>query len=208
MARSQAEKAETHEKIVRTASRRLREEGLGGIGVADLMAEAGLTVGGFYKHFASRDDLVAEALASIESAWERGVAEARAKRLPDAEILARLVDGYLSEAHRDAPGAGCVFAALAPDIARGGAKVRRVGTRKLSSGIELLAGLAGGRPADARARAIVTYSALVGALSLARLVEAEALSREILRTVAGELSGRSPTRGRGGAPPRRPRRGK
>jgi len=77
MGRSQADKAETHEKIVRTAARRLREEGLRGIGVADLMKAAGLTVGGFYKHFGSREDLVAEALSSIESAWGRAIADGR-----------------------------------------------------------------------------------------------------------------------------------
>lgn len=71
MGRSQLEKQKTHEKIVETASKRLREEGLEGIGVADLMKEAGLTVGGFYKHFASRDDLVAEAIQSAFDSWGR-----------------------------------------------------------------------------------------------------------------------------------------
>jgi TetR/AcrR family transcriptional regulator, transcriptional repressor for nem operon len=187
MGRSQADKAETHEKIVRTAARRLREEGLLGVGVADLMKEAGLTVGGFYKHFDSRDELVAEALASIESAWEPAIADAKAKDVPDAKIFARLVDGYLSEEHRDAPGAGCVFAALSGDLARGGEKVRGVGTRKLLRGLELLAGLFRGPRAGARATAIVTYSALIGALSLARIAtndKDDALSREILTTVA------------------------
>src|SRR5215468_410828 len=120
MGHSQAAKAKSHEKIVRTAARRLREEGLAGVGVADLMTAAGLTVGGFYKHFDSRDELVAEALASIDSAWERTVAEGKSKAQPDARIFARLIDAYLSEEHRDAPGAGCAFAAVAGDIARSG----------------------------------------------------------------------------------------
>jgi TetR/AcrR family transcriptional repressor of nem operon len=183
MGRSQASKAETHEKIVRTAAQRLREEGLQGIGVADLMKEAGLTVGGFYKHFDSREALVAEALASIESAWERAIADGRRKGVSDAKILARLIDAYLGEAHRDAPGAGCVFAALAGDLARSGTQVRGVATDKLAQSLDLLVGLLGDR-----ATAIVIYSALIGAVSLARVAkDDEKLSREILTTVARAL---------------------
>lgn len=188
MGHSQADKAKSHEKIVRTAARRLREDGLAGIGVADLMKEAGLTVGGFYKHFGSRDDLVAEALASIDSAWERALADGKAKAIPDAKIFARVVDAYLSEEHRDGPGTGCAFAALSGDIARGGEKVRRVATRNLLRGLERLGSLFGDRRAsDARATAIVTFSALMGALSLARIASDDALSREILTTVARAL---------------------
>src|SRR5262245_17164453 len=128
MGRSQSEKAETHAKILATAGRRLRERGLEGIGVADLMKEVGLTVGGFYKHFASRDDLVAEALAGIPSAWERIIAEGRAAGASREKIVARLLDGYLDVAHRDAPGAGCMFAALSDDIGRSGEKARGVAT--------------------------------------------------------------------------------
>jgi TetR/AcrR family transcriptional repressor of nem operon len=188
MGHSRAEKADTHERIVRTAAKRLREEGLAGIGVADLMKEAGLTVGGFYKHFASRDDLVAQALASIESVWSRAVAEGRDQGAPDAKIFARLVDGYASAEHRDDPGGGCLFAALAPDVARAGGDVRDVVTAKLRKSFVLLAGLLGDRRAsEARAMAIVTFSALVGAVSLARLANDEVLSREILTTVARAL---------------------
>jgi len=188
MGHSQATKAKSHEKIVKTAARRLREQGLAGVGVAELMAEAGLTVGGFYKHFGSRDDLVAEALASIDSAWERAVAEGKAKAVPDAKIFARLVDAYLSEEHRDAPGAGCAFAALAGDLARGGDRVRRVATGKLARGLERLESLFGDRRAsESRAAALVTFSALVGAVSLARIAGDDALSREILTAVARAL---------------------
>lgn len=94
MGHSQAEKAATHQRIVDVAARRFRELGLDGIGVADVMKEAGMTVGGFYKHFESRDELVTEALEVAFKSLD--VWEAR------AENLAQAVRDYLSEAHRDA----------------------------------------------------------------------------------------------------------
>ena len=113
MGRSQLEKQKTHEKIVETASKRLREEGLEGIGVADLMKEAGLTVGGFYKHFASRDDLVAEAIQSAFDSWGRRL---EAEGVDPAKMTAAdIADRYVSAYHRDNPGEGCPFAALTAD---------------------------------------------------------------------------------------------
>jgi TetR/AcrR family transcriptional repressor of nem operon len=73
MGHSKAEKAETHKRIVKIASKRFREDGLAGVGISELMKEAGLTVGGFYKHFNSRDDLVAEAISSAFGGWKRRV---------------------------------------------------------------------------------------------------------------------------------------
>src|SRR6266481_7550683 len=92
------------------------KRGLRGVGIANLMTEAGLTVGGFYKHFDSRDDLVAEAVGSALGAWERQV-DAAASGGPPVTYES-LVDDYLSEAHRDQPGTGCPVVALAGDIAR------------------------------------------------------------------------------------------
>lgn len=98
MGHSKAEKAKTHKRIVAIASKRFREEGLAGVGIADLMEEAGLTVGGFYKHLDSRDDLVAEAVGSALGAWERQV-DAAAPGGPPVTYES-LVDDYLSEAPR------------------------------------------------------------------------------------------------------------
>src|SRR5580693_9374846 len=116
MRHSKAEKAKTHERIVAIASRRFREEGLAGIGIADLMKEAGLTVGGFYKHFNSRDALVAEAVGDAFGVWQRQKEAAESEGQP--LTFAKLIDDYLSDAHRKNPGAGCAFSALAPEIAR------------------------------------------------------------------------------------------
>jgi TetR/AcrR family transcriptional repressor of nem operon len=182
MGHSRAEKAKTHKRIVSIASKKFREEGLAGVGIAELMKEAGLTVGGFYKHFDSRDDLVAEAVSSAFGGWKRRV-DAAASGGPSVS-LAKLIDDYLNAAHRDDPGTGCAFSALAPEIARSDKRTRALTTEQVRNDIQLIAGLIPGRDAHAvRSQAILTFSALVGAMSLARTVSDEALSREILKTV-------------------------
>ena len=123
MRHSKAEKTKTHERIVAIASKRFREEGLAGIGIADVMKEAGLTVGGFYKHFSSRDALVAEAVGCALELWKRRV-DAAASGGPPVTYES-LVDEYLSEAHRNHPGAGCPVGALAGDLARSDKRTRQ-----------------------------------------------------------------------------------
>src|SRR6266581_6254239 len=183
MGYSRAQKARTHKRIVAIAAKRFREKGLAGFGIAELMKAAGLTVGGFYKHFDSRDDLVAEAVSSAFGGWKRRV-DAAASGGPPVSYE-KLIDDYLSEAHRDNPGTGCAFSALAPEIARSDKRTRALTSEQVRSDIQLIAAL---RPAKdkrtARSRAILAFSALVGAMSLARAVSDVALSREILKTVA------------------------
>jgi TetR/AcrR family transcriptional repressor of nem operon len=150
------------------------------------MKEAGLTVGGFYKHFDSRDDLVAEAVSSAFGGWKRRV-EAAASGGPPVS-LAKLIDSYLSAAHRDDPGTGCAFSALAPEIARSDKRTRAVTSEQVENDIRLIAGLLPDEDKHtARSQAILTFSALVGAMSLARAVSDDALSREILETVGEHL---------------------
>jgi TetR/AcrR family transcriptional repressor of nem operon len=189
MRHSKAEKAKTHERIVAIASKRFREEGLAGIGIADLMKDAGLTVGGFYKHFNSRDALVAEAVGSALELWKRQVDAAASGGLP--VTYESLVDEYLSEAHRNHPGTGCAVSALAGDLARADRRTRALVSRKVRDNIELLASLIRNTnktgSGSARAQAVLTYCALVGAIGMARAVSDEELSREILKTVAQRL---------------------
>ena len=189
MRHSKAEKAKTHKRIVAIASKRFREEGLAGIGIADLMKEAGLTVGGFYKHFKSRDALVAEAVGSALEIWKRQMDAAAAGGPP--VTYESLVDGYLSEAHRDHPGTGCAVSSLAGDIARSDQRTRAAVTRQIRDDIELVATMIGDTnekgKGTARSQAILTYCALVGAIGVARAVSDEHLSREILTTVAQVL---------------------
>jgi TetR/AcrR family transcriptional regulator, transcriptional repressor for nem operon len=189
MGRSKTDKAKTHKRIVAIASRRFREEGLAGIGIADLMKGAGLTVGGFYKHFKSRDALVTEAVGAALDTWKRQ-ADTAASGGPPFTYEA-LVDDYLSEAHRDHPGAGCAVGALAGDIARSDKETRAVVTGKIRDNIGLVASLIAETnkqdKANARSQAILAYCALVGAISVARAISDLELSREILSTVAQRL---------------------
>ena len=185
MGHSKAQKKRTHKRIVSIASKKFREEGLAGVGIAELMKEAGLTVGGFYKHFDSRDDLVAEAVSSAFGGWKRRV-DAAGSGGPSVS-LAKLIDDYLNEVHRDNPGTGCAFSALAAEIGRSDKRTRLLTSEQVRSDVQLIAKLLPGRDKRAaRSRAILIFSALVGAMSLARAVSDEALSGEILETV-GEL---------------------
>ena len=186
MGYSQAQKEKTHKRIVAIASKRFREKGLAGFGIAELMKEAGLTVGGFYKHFDSRDELVAEALSDAFGTWQLQKKAAESSGRPLS--FAKLIDDYVSDVHRKNPGAGCVFSALASEIARTDQRARALTSDQVEADIELIVGLLPGRDKRAkRSRAILTFSALVGAMSLARAVSDEALSCEILKTVADLL---------------------
>jgi TetR/AcrR family transcriptional repressor of nem operon len=183
MGYSKAQKARTHKRIVAIASKRFREKGLAGFGIAELMKEAGMTVGGFYKHFDSRDELVAEAVSSAFGDWQRRADDAASGEPPVS--YRQLIDDYLSDVHRQNPGTGCAFSALAPEIARCDKRTRALASEQVRNDLELIVGLLPGKDKRmARSRAILTFSALVGAMSLARAVSDESLSREILKTVA------------------------
>jgi len=182
MGHSQTDKAETHNRIVKIAAKRLRENGLAGVGIAELMKEAGLTVGGFYKHFASRDELVAEAVESAVGSWRKHQEE---KGIDPASIpLDAYVDNYLSERHRDHCGEGCAYAALTADMARSGDAVRTIATEGLRKNFEAMtARMPEPETREARQKAIIASCLMTGALGLARVVNDEAFSKEILETV-------------------------
>jgi len=176
------EAARNRERIVDAAARLFRERGFDGIGVADLMKDVGLTHGGFYGHFASKDDLEAQACTR---ALDRSLAlwKKRAEAAPDDPVAA-ITNAYLTTRHRDDPGAGCLLAALGPDVSRRGRGVKHAITDYLNSAFDLLTKLVPGRSKAARRRkAIALFASLVGALVLARAVDDDALSREILDTV-------------------------
>lgn len=179
---SQADKNASHQRIVKTASRRMRRDGIDSVSVAELMNEAGLTHGGFYRHFDSRDDLVAEA---IDTALVQGSERVQAAaRLGGPEGIAAIIDGYLSPLHRDKPETGCAVAALPTDIARADARARAAYSRQVRDYIELLAELS---PTPDSDQAHLVLAALVGALALARAVDDRALSDELLGSVARAL---------------------
>jgi TetR/AcrR family transcriptional regulator, transcriptional repressor for nem operon len=179
---SQADKAASHERIVKTASRRMRRDGIDSISVVELMNEAGLTHGGFYRHFGSRDDLVAEA---IDTALAQGSERIQtAAKLGGPGALAAVIDGYLSPLHRDKPETGCAVAALPADIARTKPRARAAYSRQVRSYIDLLAELTPDRDAD---EGHLILAALVGALVLARAVDDRGLSDELLESAARAL---------------------
>ena len=146
---------------------------------ADLMKEAGLTHGGFYGHFSSKDDLIAEASAR---ALARSLAlfsnlSERASHDP----LSSITRAYLTSKHRDDPGTGCLLAAVGSDVSRQRPAVRRAVTDHIRSAVELLTKLVPGRSRAARRqKAIRTYATLVGAMVMARAVDDRELSQEIL----------------------------
>jgi TetR/AcrR family transcriptional repressor of nem operon len=177
---SKEHKLETHARIVKTASVRLRERGAQGIGVAELMKEAGLTHGGFYAHFDSRDALVVEAFShAMDRSVERW--RKRAEATPPEQRLAAIVESYLTPAHRDDPGHGCAVPALGADIARESPKARKAFAAKLDEMIEMLAGqIPDARRPAARKQAIATLASMMGSLVLARVAGTGELSDEIL----------------------------
>lgn len=177
--------AQNRREILETAERLFREHGFDGVGVAELMKEAGFTHGGFYNHFGSKDELAAEVCAA---SFERLGAKI-AERLEDgrARSWKELVSGYLSGEHRDDPAAGCTLAALAGDAARQCPEVQASFARGLERLIELFAAREqeaepGLGKAAARERAMQIWSELVGALVLARAIARSSpkLSEELL----------------------------
>lgn len=197
-------KAETHARIVRKASVRLREKGAHGVGVADLMKEAGLTHGGFYAHFESREALVVEAFGyAIDRSVERW--RKLLEELPPQKRLAAIVDGYLSPEHRDDPGHGCAVPALGAEIARESARTRKAFAAKLEELIDLFADYIIDVPRKtARKRASAMLATLMGTIVMARVTGSGELSDEILssgREVAlaiatdGAPAGKPPARG-------------
>lgn len=170
---SREKAAENRERIVETASRMFRERGFDGVGVDAIMHGAGLTHGGFYGHFKSKEDLASAALAQ---ALKRSIENhSRYNKLED------LVSGYLSERHCADRANGCAIVALGADIVREGKDVRHELTVHVRARLALFTRLLkAGKGIARRQRAIATLSGLVGALTLARAVDDITLSQEIL----------------------------
>ena len=176
---SREQAAQNRDRIVEVAAQLFRERGFDGIGIADLMKEAGLTHGGFYGHFSSKEDLIAQAsahaLTGSLAVWSKLADRA------SGDPLSAIAGVYLTSRHRDNPGTGCLLAALGPDVSRQAPAVRRAVTDYVGSACDLLAKLVPRKSKAAiRQKAITTYATLVGAMVLARAVDDRALSQEIL----------------------------
>jgi len=183
---SRQKAAANRERIIDAAGSLFRQKGFDGIGLADIMKAAGLTHGGFYGHFASKHDLVAQASgrAMARAAANWGKITASAPKDPYAALLKH----YLSPRHRDDPGHGCAFAALSGDAARCGKPVRTAFSHGLEPLIDIVTHAVPGRSKAVRRRkAVAAVAELVGALILARAVDDSSLSDEILDAARHEL---------------------
>lgn len=172
--------AATRLEIIASAARLYRQHGLNGIGISAVMADLGLTVGGFYSHFESKDDLVAEALL---------VAVTPVDQIPRENLdLVRALQMYLSAEHRDLPGEGCVLVATAEEASRSNERIRVAFTDRLNQRVDFFDDLLE-IPDVARRRsyALLIASACVGAVGLARAVADKSLSAEILIEVKALL---------------------
>jgi TetR/AcrR family transcriptional repressor of nem operon len=188
---SREHKLETHARIVKRASVRIREKGAHGIGVADLMKDAGLTHGGFYAHFDSREALVIEAFAyAMDRSTERW--RKLAETTPPEKRMAAIVESYLTPLHRDDPGHGCAVTALGAEIARESPKTRKAFAAKLEQMVDMLAEQLPDVPRKAaRKQALATLSTMVGTLVLARIAGSGELSDDILGAGRAAALGRT-----------------
>jgi len=180
-------KQRTHRRIVESASRQFLSEGMNGPGVAKLMKASGLTVGGFYKHFRSKDDLITEAIdASVRDLAAEFTKRARQARA--GEAWKEIVKRYLSMEHCEHPGFGCPMAALAPDIARTRPAIRR----KIQASMEaykkqLVEFMPGASSGEKQRNFTLIFTAMVGALSVARTMSDKQEQEKVLAQVRDHL---------------------
>ncbi|HLM21436.1 MAG TPA: TetR/AcrR family transcriptional regulator [Propionibacteriaceae bacterium] len=176
---AQSRKEATHDRIVHAAARAIRRSGYSGTGVADIMKDAGLTHGGFYAHFDSREAMLAEA-ADRAGAESVTTLERIAAAAPPEKGLQALMRAYLSKEHLEGPDSGCPMAALGSEMPRQAPEVRRAATRRIKDSVDLVARQLPdwGKP-GAHEQALATVSMMVGAMVLARAVDDPKLSDAI-----------------------------
>ncbi|MGH6751962.1 MAG: TetR/AcrR family transcriptional regulator [Pseudoxanthomonas sp.] len=181
-------KEATHERIVQTAARAIRRSGYGGTSVADIMKEAGLTHGGFYAHFPSREAMLAEA-ADRAGAEAVALSAQVAAAAPPEQALQALLSAYLSKMHLEGVETGCPVAALGSEMPRQPPEVRRAATRRIKEMIDVVARQSPdwGQP-GAHEHALVTVATMVGALLLARAVDDPKLTDALLAAALTHLA--------------------
>jgi TetR/AcrR family transcriptional repressor of nem operon len=176
----------THTRIVETAARAIRRSGYDGTGVADIMKEAGLTHGGFYAHFASRDAMLAEA---ADRAGQDTIAIAKRifAEVPEDQALQALINAYLSNEHVANIETGCSLAALGSEMPRQASEVKMASTCRVKEMIALIESRLSDKP-NAHAEALVMFSTMVGTLLLARAVEDPELSEDFRQAALKHLN--------------------
>ena len=185
---SKEKAAQNRHDILTAAARLFREQGVSATGVDSITKDAGLTHGGLYSQFGSKEAIAAEAirlaLRGSGHLWQRLVERKGAK-----QAFPAIVAAYLSRDHRDSPGQGCAVAALGSEIARQPQSVRDAFTEELKAGLAFLAGVMPGEDSSGRYEdAIAAFAGMVGALILARAVNDEPLSDRILQVIAERVT--------------------
>ena len=181
-------KEATHDRIVEAASRAIRRSGYHGTGVADIMRAAGLTHGGFYAHFPSREAMLAEAADRAGNESVEAMARIAATASPE-QALQTMIRAYLSKEHMESMETGCATAALGSEMPRQAPEVRRAATRRIKEMIDLVARQLPdwGKP-GAHEHALATVATMVGALVLARAVDDPRLSDALRGAVLQQLT--------------------
>jgi TetR/AcrR family transcriptional regulator, transcriptional repressor for nem operon len=191
MRQTREQTAITRSHIVDTAARVFREQGINGIGVADLMGEAGLTHGGFYKHFASKDALAAEACTRALAQTREALAY-RTEAATDAHALAVLVETYLSPAHRNHPGQGCAIAALGSEAVRGESAAQAAMVEGVDALLQLIRQqMARSGVSETERPAHAVLAAMVGGLVLSRVLPDAARAQAVLSDTQAFILGRA-----------------
>jgi AcrR family transcriptional regulator len=181
-------KEATHARIVEEAARAIRRSGYNGTGVADIMKAVGLTHGGFYAHFASRDAMLAEA-ADRAGSEAVELMERVAANVPPRQALSAMMQAYLSEEHLQSIETGCATAALGSEMPRQAPEVRRAATRRIKEMIDVVARqLPDWGTPSAHEHALVSVSLMVGTLVLARAVDDPRLSRALRKAALSHAS--------------------
>ncbi|WP_233838540.1 TetR/AcrR family transcriptional regulator [Paraburkholderia sp. ZP32-5] len=183
MRKSRSETALTRQKIVKEASMELRLRGIASAGVAEVMTRSGLTPGAFYRHFSSKNQLIAEATAEAADHMIQRVTKAVADRESKTGLSA-LLDSYVSVRHRNQIDSGCPFAAIGTELTRADDAIRDVATDGFLKLVHLVAAqLTGATEEPRKRRALATAASMVGALMMSRVVSDSTLSEEILDSV-------------------------
>jgi TetR/AcrR family transcriptional regulator, transcriptional repressor for nem operon len=178
--KSNKEAAQTRKAIVAATADHIRRTGIAQSSLADVMAAAGLTHGGFYRHFRSKEHLVTEALSAAGDKATAAIGRNIAKGGINAAV-----DAYLSTSHRDSPAPICPFAALGSEMARSGSETKSAVTEVLEKLFSTFADSGSGT--DTRGDAIVALSTMIGAMTLARITSGTPLSEEILNRAKDHL---------------------
>ena len=188
MKKSKQEAAQTRQRIVETAAAEFRRNGINGTGLSDLMAAAGLTHGGFYRHFESKDQLVAESCAAAAESVVEALTTALSQKVKRSGLEA-VAASYLSTDHRDDLSGCCPFVALGSELARSDESTRATATAGFLKLVDIIAGqFKKTRPQVAKRRALVALSTMIGAVTMSRIVADPELSTAILRETEKHLA--------------------